>query len=334
MKSTKARLLTIIIYLNPSFPIDKVKELISSINNQTSYDFNLLFIFDGYSQNLVDEVKKNNFPNKHIHTNYIFFFDELGSAYAFNHAFQNIFTPFGYFCDAAITLKENFVECVNKFLQKRKDNVSMLNFFVEKIPYSVTKPYVKIQTIHEDFSSGFVRILSNCIFNKHFLKTKKIFQTNFHSYPLQFYLDVAKSQPEWFKINQQLAKYTRLKNVWYNIFDLYEQCIPIFERIQTKNTFENKHAMEIEYLCLVYLLHHFLVTIFKNYPKKSNIQKRAIDFVTQTINTHAQDWSKNIWLNPKNNRNNKKYLSYIRKFKPFRFYVSQAIKSGIFNGSK
>lgn len=61
MKSTKARLLTIIIYLNPSFPIDKVKELISSINNQTSYDFNLLFIFDGYSQNLVDEVKKITF---------------------------------------------------------------------------------------------------------------------------------------------------------------------------------------------------------------------------------------------------------------------------------
>lgn len=334
MKNIKANLLTLIVYLNPDFSLENVRELINSISNQTSSDFNLLFVFDGYSQNLANEIKKCNFPCKHIHTNYVFFSDELGSAYAFNYAFKNIVTPYGYFCDAAIILHDNFVKSVNSFLFRRKNKVSMLNFFIERVPCSVSKPYVKIQNLHEDFSSGFVRIFNNCIFNKHFLQEKNICQANFHSYPLQFYLDAAKSQPEWFKINRQLAKYIRLKNVSYNIFDLYDQCIHIFERIRIKNTFENKHATEVEYLCLVYLLHHFLITIFKNHPKKSNIQKRAIDFVAQAISTYARDWSKNKWLNPKNNQNNKNYLLYLRNFKPFRFYVNQAIKSGIFNGSK
>lgn len=331
MKNIKAKLLTLIVYLPASYSLDKNKEAVNAIVNQTSSQFNLMFVFDGYSQSLMNEIEKIDFSSKNIHVNHVIFFAELGSAYAFNYAFKNISTPFGYFFDASIILKNDFVSNITTFLQ-RKNNLSLLSFYVDKMPYEPTTKFTKIEKIYDDFSVGFIRIVNNCVFNKQFLQKHKIWQTNFRFYLLQFYLDIVKCKPEWYRINKQLAKYIRNKQVSYNIFDMYDQCLPIFEKLQTKDTFEFQHSTEVEYLCVVYLLHNFLVTIFKNHPDKTNIQKQAIDFVAQAINTYAHDWFKNKWLNSKYNKNNKRYLSYVRKFKPYRFYVKQAIKSGIFNG--
>ena len=330
MKNIKVNLLTLIVHLTSSISIARLKEIINSINKQTSHNFSLLFLFDGCSQSIVNEASNTSKSKKNINVNYAFFSEELGSAYAFNYAFKKIETPYGYYFGSSIILKKNFVATIIKYLKKIK-NTDLLNFYLNKSSSMPSIPLSEIKSFSSDFSIRFVYVTNNCIFSKQFLEKNNILQINFRNYLLQFYPDIIKCKPKWYRINEQLVEYTYEKNVSYNIFDLYDQCIPILEKMQIKNTFEYKHRVEVEYLCIVYLLHKFLVTIFKNCSKKHNMQKKAIDFVVQTINTYIPNWFKNKWLKSKYNKNNKKLLLYLKKFKPYRFYVKQAIRSGIFN---
>lgn len=305
----------------------ELAKALDAIVRQTDKNCNLVFILNGCGQSEKDIFKKFDFKafNK---VDYVLMSEALGDSYAFGYvAKNNLHTKYFYYFDSNVLLMPDFVAVINNFLDKHPDTDVLSFFGVPNIYFK--EEFLTIKTLSDDFCHRPLIFFDNKIINAEYVKNNNIYEPKFKHYPMLYYVMLMEKNPKWYSLGRQICTGANKPTYAFNIFDLFDQCQEIINRLDKK--WYKDHYSEVEYLCIVTLFRNFTYAFFKKNPTNFLFQKRVLNKIEDFVDTNFPNWEKNEWLYSDKNKNDETYLEYLREFKPKLIHVLRALRSKLFS---
>lgn len=284
-----------------------LQESLDSIFGQTDKDFTIIFISDDPTKIVRDHFKNVELTNVVKNFKYINIYKNLGHSFSFNLALDYIETPYVYFASSSAVFKKDFIEVINKKIDKNKNlELLMINSIKKENDHKSKDIY---SPLYKTLSHTYI----NKVFNVKFLKSNNISFHSFNHYNFLFDISVLIKLTKSDMIYEDIVEVKSFKNKFYNLYDLIRQCTILINTYSETDFFKN-YQQDIEYQMIRLTLIFFIFNIYNNRSNNKQSTITAIEFAESWLKKHIPDWRANKILNSEENIDHKSFISYMKNF--------------------
>lgn len=309
--------------------IKTLKKSLSSIFEQSSKDFELVFIDDNATpevESIIEEFNVFKLKNSvYVNTN-----QKFGHSFSFNLGLDNAHGEFVYYLGSNIILNKDFIKNINKVINKNKD----ADMIVLSMQSNKSNDVIVYDKVDKEFAKKFKPTIRDKVFNTEFLKKNNIKFDTFQYYPLvHLYKCLDKLHKSIF-IPEKLIDFFQNKNYTYNLYDTFEQAnILMNNKDEYSFLKNNKENQEIyEFMIIYSILYTFLRKIDAMYSSNSSvlfpskIVGRALHTSNVWLTENIPNWRENRILKDNVLELPKKISDYLKCFKFKVAYIHHAFK--------
>lgn len=302
-----------------------LEKSIKSIMDQTSKEFEVIFI-DDYSSNEVKEIL-NKFDLSDKRFKIVRLFENYGRSFSYNLGLEKASGKYVYYAESNNIFSKDFVETIINAASKKDYDYISFKTDSAYLNDSLDQD-VEVDITENKMDSWIVNCsitIRNKVFRKQFLEKNKITFTNYKNlYPIYLFEVLTKYQSAYF-ISKTILEFKRDVNeikYTYNLYDILEASFILSFKISESNldsNMKNNYLVWLPKLCI----EDFLVKMFQSYNNEK-ILSIAISKAWETLEKIDGSFKNNKSLNLLVNT---KLKDYIKGFKPSYSYVKKNLIS-------
>lgn len=297
-----------------------LEKSLNSLFNQTSKDFEVIFIDDFACDEAKNILNKFDITDKRFKL--IRLFENYGRSFCYNLGLEKTATEYVYFAESKIIFKNNFVESIlEKINQDDYDYINFINEHVDLHTVFDTNFTIDKENYCEWIANTTLTI-RNKVLKKSFLEKNKINLVNYKNlYPIYLF-EIISNSKKAFYISEKLLTLNNQNNknsyYSYNLYDILESAYLLSYKINDASLSDDERECFLTWLpklCLV----DFLTKMFDSYDNEK-VLTIAINKAWETMEKIDANFKLNDKLKLIIDKN---IRDYIKNFKPTYNYVKK-----------